>query len=258
MSIKTLKRLLIIICVILSLASCTDEKKTEKYTDSPYYDGQECAFNLRYSAGTGFTWQVIYTSDNVEIIKEEFNSNIQNKNKHITGGSGTYHLECRVTDGEEAAVIVKYWRPWEHTGDYQCYRIRLKDGVINEITEEILSITDQELIETDTDNGSFSLVKRSDWDHEEFIEEDKVGFLLKPSGQDRYIRIYYTEDLPDFVTDRTITIAEVSLPVSGNTIYCPNGLVCDFMDADWIEEYKLELMELVDMTLANGYEKTGS
>lgn len=214
-----------------------------------FYKDKDFGFNLSYGVGTGFEWLIVYTSDNVEIVNEEYKSN--NREPASTGGRGNYHLECKLNDDEDGMVILRYSRRWEYYGDYATFIIHSHDGHITEITESDRgNNNDMNFIYNDTDNGSFTTFMFNDWEYEEYEEEGRIGFKVKPADRDRYALIYQTSESEDFVPEKTFTIWESEYKTSGRRIYGPEGLIYDAMDTEWFEEYCPDIIKLLDSAVS--------
>ena len=90
-------------------------------------NGDNLVLTLEENPTTGYTWNVLYTSDNLEVISAEY---VAKESKDGTvGAPGVKKMELRLNSGEEGVLVGAYMRPWEDVKPDKYYAFEIKyDG----------------------------------------------------------------------------------------------------------------------------------
>ena len=239
-----MKRLIITVLVLLLLTGCTKQNNTEEDDMSEIkYSGNKCAFNLGFSDGTGFEWMVAYISDNLKVT--DSNSRVDREDPASAGGRGFTQIECELTDGSEAILILKYGRPWENDGSFNTYLIKADNGIITDIQKKehglYLAFDHEHAFRGDDYLFVFFL---KDWNIEEGDNEEKVVFKLKPADEEGWITFSRTEG--DYTGD-TFRFAAREIVCGEGFIYRTDGVLCDTSEAPWAPQRFFEILEMLDL-----------
>ena len=228
--------------------------------------GKTLQLDLGSNPSTGFTWIVVYQSENIVQGERKYRGS-DNNAQATTGGSGTLHMEFTVTDDRDAYLVLKNARPWEEgeTGAYYSYIIKTdKDDYMDINVRKRIFHRDFRFEKNAPDRTRpavwgkrwFVAHVPTDWECESYAGEDLLGFKVRPKGKAEYCRIGYIPPsagggLNTNIEKIKITDVEYKMgPVGeGKPVrYLLNEKgICWLADkSDWQQEYFLDIIEILD------------
>ena len=122
---KTRIILALFLCAIAMLTGC----KKEETVQMPMLtvNGDNLVLTLEENPTTGYTWNVLYTSDNLEVISAEYVA--KESMDGTVGAPGVKKMELRLNSGEEGVLVGAYMRPWKDVRPDKYYAFEIKyDG----------------------------------------------------------------------------------------------------------------------------------
>jgi len=265
-----MKRIIIFLTVLClftlfrGVAEAAD-REAEKMGDSPR-NGKTLQLDLSSNPSTGFTWLVVYQSDNIVQGERKYQGS-DNNAQATTGGSGILHMEFTVTDDKDAFLVLKNARPWEEgeTGAYYSYSIKKdKDNYTDINVRKRIFHRDFRFEKNAPDRARpavwgkqwFVAHVPTDWECENYAGEDLLGFKVRPKGKAEYCRIGYIPDAAGSGLNTEgkkikITGVEYNMGPAGDgkpVRYLLNEKgICWLADkSDWQQEYFLDIIEILD------------
>ena len=241
------KALALLICLFMMTSCVTKEIVMEKIS----YKGNTLVLNLDQAIGTGFQWSQVYKSDNLSV--DVWNFINQNKDKRVAGGRGVEHIECSIKDNEDAYLILKYARSWEHSGDYETFIIKSENNEIVEVEEIRHSFAkDIDVVYASKDDKDLSLELINGYEYE-VREDDTLGFIIK--NNDGQFGIYYNpkliNDMNNDIYIKDVKIGEIDYKLYENEtdfyLLGGNGICC-------IGEKSLNRLDVIKMLDSIRYE----
>lgn len=229
-------------------------------------NGKTLQLDLSSNPSTGFTWMVVYQSDNIVQGERKYQGS-DNNAQATTGGSGTLHLEFTVTDDKDAYLVLKNARPWEdgETGAYYSYTIKTaKDNGMDINVRKRIFHRDFRFEKNAPDRTRpavwgkrwFVAHVPTDWECEKYAGEDLLGFKVRPQGKTEYCRIGFIppsagRGLNENIKKIKITDVEYKMGPIGEgkpVRYLLNEKgICWLADkSDWQQEYFLDIIEILD------------
>lgn len=222
--------------------------------------------DLDSNPSTGFTWLVVYRSDNLVKGDQKYRGS-DNNEQATTGGRGTLHMDFTVTDGRDAYLVLKHARPWEEgeTGAYHSYIIKTENDAIADVTvRERLFHRDFRFEKNAPERTRPAVWGRqwfvanvpADWECESYSGEDMLGFKVRPKGKEEYCRVGYIPDTTGTGLNengKRITVSDVEYTMGPAAEGQPFRFllnqknICWLADkADWQHEYFLDIVEILD------------
>lgn len=243
-----MKRIITLFICLLMMASCiTKEINMEKMN----YKGNTLVLNLDRAIGTGYEWSEVYKSDNLSIDVWKFES--LNKDKRVSGGRGVEHIECSIKDNEEAYLIVKYARSWEHGADYETFIIKSNNNEIIEVEEIRHNYSSNiEVVYASKDDKELSVEVLKDYEYEE-RQDDTLGLIIK--NNDGQFGIYYNpeliNDMNEGIYKKDVKIGDIDYKLYENDtdfyLIGGNGICC-------VGEKNLNKLDVIKMLDSTRYE----
>ena len=260
-----MKKWITALAVLAVLAGCTETDETEapepvdtevQSMNGLSFTDRDFEITLRQTAGTGFEWMTVYQTDNVELGSSSFHVDYGGEPR--TGGSGDFRLAGRITNDEDAVLILKYARPWEGEGDYMTYIISSDQGRITDVkADELRHYTDCEFIHTTGTEIFVRTYLPKSWISAPYAEGPETGFRIHPEGTTGSLCLFHTgEDHPE----ETISGTKQTILIRGREytmitdeqdetimyLYGPDHLGCRSEDAAWWPERFLDIIRILD------------
>ena len=231
-----------------------------------FWSDKTLQLDLDSNPSTGFTWLVVYRSDNLVKGDQKYRGS-DNNAQATTGGRGTLHMEFTVTDDKDAYLVLKHARPWEEgeTGAYHTYVIKTENNTVADVTvRERLFHRDFRFEKNEPERtrpavwGKLWFVANvpTDWECESYSGEDMLGFKVRPKGKEEFCRVGYVPDaaargLNENGKKIKITDTEYTMGPAGEGMpfrFLSNQKnICWLADkSDWQQEYFLDIIEILD------------
>ena len=152
------------------------------------------SITLKVTEGTGFEWMIIYQTENLTLVEDDYLSPAYEHAE--TGGTGTRTMAWELTDGEKAYLIIDNTRPWEEGFNYyQVYTIWTEDGqTVQSEMKEYNTNFDFEIDFVETDAGYLGLQLLDGWQAEQVEDAEHPAFLIRPEGEKKSIQLVYNPD----------------------------------------------------------------
>ncbi len=125
------KTLIKAVSLCLMLCAFTGCGKKEKTIELPAIsiEMDKITVSLESNPSTGYSWEVVYQSDNVEVISKEYVAG--DSAEVVVGAPGIEKVSFRVPEeGKRGVIALAYVRPWEgkEADEYYVLDVRFDDG----------------------------------------------------------------------------------------------------------------------------------